>query len=543
MNDPVPGPADATPGLDSLIAALEHAARVQDLDAAFRLAGQAVAAGAAHPLAYRLHGADLERRGRSAEAAAALQHALRFAPDDAPTLNALGFSQTKLGQLAQATATLGRAAGLAPGFAPIHFNLGHALEQQGRLAAAEAAYAEAVRLDPHHVAAMAALAVLHARKSRWAQARTQAEAALAKAPGLPAAHLALAMADLGTRQLQAAEDRLTGLIAAPGLPPHERAVAFNLLAETLDRRGDATAAYSAYSVANAGFRQLFGPAGAQPTGRTLARQLQTQLDDRRLDLPRAAPVDRSPVFLLSFPRSATTLTGQILAAHPGVVVSDEQELLADAARAYLVPADGLSRLAAADAAQLERDRQAYWRALEATGLDVAGRLFVDKLPMNTLALPVIARLFPGAKVIFMVRDPRDVVWSCFRQRFIGSGVAREFTDLEQTAELYDAVMTLADTCLERLDLQVRFQSYERLVSAFDEQVAELCGFLGLAPNAAMADFAGGVNVRDIATPSAVQIARGLNGDSIGQWRRHGEPMATAATRLAPWIARFGYPAD
>jgi hypothetical protein len=102
-------------------------------------------------------------------------------------------------------------------------------------------------------------------------------------------------------------------------------------------------------------------------------------------------------------------------------------------------------------------------------------------------------------------------------------------------------MTLAQTCVDKLDLQVRFQSYERLVSDFDGEAASLCRFLGLQPDAAMADFAGAVSDRDVATPSAVQIARGLNADSIGQWRRHGGPMATVLSLLAPWVARFGYP--
>ena len=51
------------------------------------------------------------------------------------------------------------------------------------------------------------------------------------------------------------------------------------------------------------------------------------------------------------------------------------------------------------------------------GIDVAGKVFVDKHPLNTLKLPLIARLFPHAKILFACRDPRDVMLSCFRHRF------------------------------------------------------------------------------------------------------------------------------
>jgi hypothetical protein len=358
----------------------------------------------------------------------------------------------------------------------------------------------------------------------------------------------MAMSDLGEGRLDAAKARLDVLIAAPGSSPQERAVALNLLAETLDRRGEVEAAFAAYRAANDGFARLFGPGSDDepPTGLALVRRLQAQWDNPTLapSLRREARIQNAPVFLLSFPRSATTLVGQVLAAHQDVVVSDEQELLADAGHAFLAPVDGLERLARADAASLEACRRTYWRRARETGLAVTpDRLFVDKLPMNTLALPVIARLFPGAKVIFMVRDPRDVVWSCFRQRFIGSGIARDFTDLERTAALYDAMMRFGRMCAARLDLDVRFQSYERLVADFEAETTALCAFLGLAPDAGMADFAGGVGARDVATPSGVQIARGLNADSIGLWRRYADPMAEILPRLAPWVEAFGYRPD
>jgi hypothetical protein len=39
------------------------------------------------------------------------------------------------------------------------------------------------------------------------------------------------------------------------------------------------------------------------------------------------------------------------------------------------------------------------------------------MPLNAVFLPLIAKLFPRAKIIFALRDPRDVVLSCFRRRF------------------------------------------------------------------------------------------------------------------------------
>ena len=77
----------------------------------------------------------------------------------------------------------------------------------------------------------------------------------------------------------------------------------------------------------------------------------------------------------------------------------------------------LEPLLRASEEELESLRAAYWRRVRAGGAEVAGKLFLDKHPLNTLKLPLIARLFPSAKILFARRDPRDVVLSCFRRRF------------------------------------------------------------------------------------------------------------------------------
>ena len=43
------------------------------------------------------------------------------------------------------------------------------------------------------------------------------------------------------------------------------------------------------------------------------------------------------------------------------------------------------------------------------------------------------------------------------------------------------------------------------------------------------------------TPSAAQLARGLNRDGVGQWRRYARQLQPLAPILVPWAGRFGYP--
>ena len=114
----------------------------------------------------------------------------------------------------------------------------------------------------------------------------------------------------------------------------------------------------------------------------------------------------------------------------------EIELLEKAASDFLQSADGLQRLAKAQSAELKSYRNDYWRAAaQRVGNDLADKVLVDKLPLHVIALPLISRLFPQARIIFAIRDPRDVVLSCFRRRFQVNSAMYEFLSLERAAEL------------------------------------------------------------------------------------------------------------
>jgi hypothetical protein len=161
--------------------------------------------------------------------------------------------------------------------------------------------------------------------------------------------------------------------------------------------------------------------------------------------------------------------------------------------------------------------------------------------MNTLGLPLIRVLFPDAKVIFLRRDPRDVVLSCLRRQFVADATACELLQPDSAARLYDSVMRLMQVGRERLGLTLREQSYEAIVENFDKEMRALCDFLGLEFSSGMAGFASRAGL--VGTPSAAQLAKGLNSEGIGVWRRYRQPLAPIMDILAPWVARFGYPED
>ncbi len=159
--------------------------------------------------------------------------------------------------------------------------------------------------------------------------------------------------------------------------------------------------------------------------------------------------------------------------------------------------------------------------------------------MKGVRLPIIAKLFPRAKVIVMRRDPRDVVWSCFRTAFGLAGSAIEFTTLERTALLYDAMMRLTEHCLTSLPIHAHILRYDALVTDFDATTRGLCDFLGVAWSENLRAFDKTAEKRGVSTASVGQVRRGLY-DGRGQWEPYAEQMAGVMPILQPWVEKFGF---
>jgi hypothetical protein len=160
-------------------------------------------------------------------------------------------------------------------------------------------------------------------------------------------------------------------------------------------------------------------------------------------------------------------------------------------------------------------------------------------PLKGTRLPLIARLFPDARVLVMRRDPRDVVWSCFRTNFAMTSGTLDYTTLESAARHYDALMRLTQACLDRLPLRVHEVHYHRLVRDFDAATQAICAFLGLEWSEELRRFDRTAARRGVSTASAGQVQRGLY-DGTRQWEPYAKYLAPVMPLLQPWIDRFGY---
>ena len=517
-----------------------------DIDGAIDLAEVALALGEVHPTLLNLCAHRLETQGDFAGSLKLLDQALQLDPNDVTILSAIGHSWLKQAAPRNAMRAFAAALQRDPNFAPAHHGVGLAMWALGDLEQSRKAQARAAQLDPNYPDPRGALALLALHEKKPAEAREHALAALKLEPAEPAAFLTLATLDHEAGNHQAVADLISGQIGQSNFAPLQRAPLYRLLGDALDALGRYDDAFAAYHEGNAIHRRIFAPQhsgegveSAVDLCQRIEREFETDVGVFPSN-PGGEDGEVNHIFLVGFPRSGTTLLEQILASHPDVVALEEKPTLNTDIAEFFLDNDSLSPLMDLSETEVQKRVDAYWARVAGYGLEVKGKTFVDKQPSLTLHLPLVARLFPRAKIILARRDPRDVVLSCYRRGFDMNRTIYEFADLERLSIYYGAVMRLAELYRERLPLVFHIHRHEAMIADFDGEVAKLCAAIGLEFDGNMHNFVETAKQRDIRTPSARQVVKGLDTAGVGYWRNYAPHLAPVIPILQPWIDKFGY---
>jgi Tfp pilus assembly protein PilF len=519
-----------------------------DNDRAFALADEALRLGMQHPALFDARGIWFGKQRRYREALADFECARTLAPRDPAILNSIGMCLLRLDRFRQAVTAFDQAIASNPSYAGAYCNQATALEALGDTDAAQKSLERALDIQPDSLDALLAIASITLAKGHSADARGYAERALAIEPDHASASFLLAKADVEGKNFAAAEQRLRAGLDGARFVDQDRLSAQGLLADALDRQDRTSDAFQIYSTVNEELYRIHAPTYAVGRAIDNVRGLTSyfELSDPWKASPPSEPGLRDRpvghVFLLGFMRSGTTLLESILASAPEIVAVDEHDALRDAAINFLNNDTGVARLSALEGAELPRWREVYWRSVRSQGVSLKDKIFVDKLPFHSIKLPLIARLFPEAKVLFALRDPRDVVLSAFRNQFAVQTDTFEFLRLEDCARYYAAVMELCELYWSKLPLNLRAIRYEDLVKDFDTTVKAVCKFVGIEWKESMREFSEGVRAIHIRSVSAPQVREGLYTGAAGQWRRYERELAPVLPILQPWVERFGYPA-
>ena len=266
---------------------------------------------------------------------------------------------------------------------------------------------------------------------------------------------------------------------------HDRHFALFPLAKSLDalkRHDEAFAALTEAHASQVAFLKLTAPMAAARGAPTLeiARWSCDPADVAQWDNSGAPPSQESPIFVVAFPRSGTTLLEQTLDAHPQLCSMDEQPIvqnaLDDIIAAGVKYPEELGKLTAA---QLQTIRARYFERAAARVKIAPGQRLVDKNPLNMLRLPAIKRLFPNAHIILAIRHPCDVLVSCFMQHFRAPHFVMLCADLQSLATGYQRSFDFWYEQAALLAPKVLELRYETFVADFEREVRALAEFLNL----------------------------------------------------------------
>lgn len=329
--------------------------------------------------------------------------------------------------------------------------------------------------------------------------------------------------------------------------PQARAGAAFGLAGALDklrRQGAALAAIRLAHAAQLEALRHIAPRVIEDESRSLPMAAQ-RVTHREHDAWSTLPpphAEQSPVFVVGFPRSGTTLLEQMIDAHPDFRSMDERAFIYDliervehAGQPY--PA-GLGAITIEEASML---RQIYDGLVEQVVPDLGTRRLVDKNPLNMLALPMILRLYPEARIILCLRHPCDVILSCYMLPFRSPPFAALCSSLPRLARGYVAAFEQWFAHAEVFAPRVLEWRYESVVGRFDEHVLRLGHFLGIADTEPLKRYAEHArNKGYISTPSYAQVTQGISRKSVDRWHGYREAFEPVLPILKPMLERLGY---
>lgn len=288
---------------------------------------------------------------------------------------------------------------------------------------------------------------------------------------------------------------------------------------------------------------------SQPARVELAKQ--TPRTPLNLKVNRTFPYDKDMplVFIGGVPRSGTTLMRAMLDAHPDIRCGEETRVIPRILAVKQMWARSSKEKVRLDEAGvtdevLDSAMQAFLLEIIVKHGDPAPYL-CNKDPFALKSLAYLAKIFPNAKFLLMVRDGRASVHSMISRKVTIAGF--DLTSYRDCLSKWNrAIETMYSQCMEVGYKRCMLVHYEQLVLHPEQWMRTLLKFLDIPWDDAvlhheeMIGKAGGVSLSKVER-STDQVINPVNVEALSKWvgRIPADVMRDMPV-IAPMLAKLGY---
>jgi tetratricopeptide (TPR) repeat protein len=487
---------------------------------------------------------DLLLSGDAARAMPLYEKLVRQRPGAAMVWYEYGNAASKSRRLDLADRAWSKAIELEPGNADLIGMVGHQFEAVRRPERAHTCFVQAAAADPRGINPRISLAVLLEKNHRLEEARAAIQQCLAINPQDDQARYFNAVLDRREGHIQEAERGLRDLLATDPRHPFVRYAARYELAQVLDRTDrfdeamvllreakDIVLALTDARLLLRSYDQI-----AESSRRFTASQPKNILDTwaKYFPLPKREAIPPL-AFLGGHPRSGTTLLEKILDSHPGVAALDEPAAFLEVLQPEFHKSGEHS------SARVNVLRRLYIQALrDELGPEAAGKMLIDKNPSPTTRLPVWLRVFPELRVLIALRDPRDVVLSCYFQNIPLNSTNVNFLSFDRLAKHYADLMGIWLAVREWPGFAWIETRYEDVVADLPKEGRRVTEFLGLAWHPDQERYYEKSGAKQLYSPTYQDVTRPVYQRSVARWRAYEKHLAPILPVLEPFCRAFGY---
>lgn len=438
------------------------------------------------------HALVLHRQGRGEDALAAIDPLLVGDPGNPSYLNLKAAILSGTGDFVQAIAIYRRVLAAYPNQPKVWMSLGHMLKTLGDQEESVAAYRRAIAMRPE------------LGEAWWS------------------------LANLKTYRFSD-DDRaaMRGALDTPDLDGEDRFHLEFALGKAEEDAGDAEASFAHYVEGNRGRRATIDYDADELT-RTVARAETIYTPDFFAEREGWGCPAPDPIFVVSLPRSGSTLIEQILASHSQVEGTSE---LPDIAA--LVMEVGPAKIGGLDRDRVRALGEAY---LDRTRIQrKTGRpFFIDKMPNNWAHTGFIKLILPNAKIVDARRHPLGCCLSNFKQHFArGQTFTYDLADIGHYYRDYVRWMAHLDRVLPGAVHRV---FYERMVEDQEGETRALLSALDLPFEEACLRFH--ETRRAVRTASSEQVRQPIFREGMEQWKRFDRWLGPLREALGPVLETY-----